>query len=139
MPDAWNAGNAPKTTPQAALDLGLVEYDRERVHGHRIASAAIDELLARLAALPVAERRELLGLEPERAPTLYRARKAGKPVDVEVSGIAADSLGARRIGEIAWDVTQASVDGRHLLSDAAIRSAGRAPRAPTPCKRSISR
>ena len=62
-------------------------------------------------------------LEPERAPTLYRARKAGKPVDVEVSGIAADSLGARRIGEIAWEVTQQSVDGRHLLADAAIRAA----------------
>jgi len=62
-------------------------------------------------------------LEPERAPTLHRARKAGKPVDVEVSGIAADSLGARRIGEIAWEVTQASVDARHLLADAAIRAA----------------
>ncbi len=45
-------------------------------------------------------------LEPELAPTLYRAREAGKPVDVEVSGIAADSLGARRIGSIAWEVTQ---------------------------------
>ncbi len=62
-------------------------------------------------------------LEPEHAPTQYRARKAGRPVDVEVSGIAADSLGARRIGEIAWAVTQANVDGRHLLADAAIRAA----------------
>ena len=46
-------------------------------------------------------------LEPELAPTLYRAREAGKPVDVAVSGIAADSLGARRIGAIAWEVTRA--------------------------------
>src|SRR5664279_1395419 len=45
-------------------------------------------------------------LEPELAPTLFRAREAGRPVDVEVSGIAADSLGARRIGSIAWEVTR---------------------------------
>ena len=62
-------------------------------------------------------------LEPELAPTLFRAREAGKPVNVAVSGIAADSLGARRIGSIAWDVTQRYVDAAHLLSDAAIRAA----------------
>ena len=62
-------------------------------------------------------------LEPELAPTLFRAREAGKPVDVGVSGIAADSLGARRIGEIAWEVTQLHVDGAHLLGDAAMRAA----------------
>jgi threonine dehydratase len=62
-------------------------------------------------------------LEPELAPTLYRAREAGRPVDVEVSGVAADSLGARRIGSIAWAVTQAHVDAGHLLKDPAIRTA----------------
>ena len=62
-------------------------------------------------------------LEPELAPTLFRAREAGKPVDVAVSGIAADSLGARRIGSIAWDVTQRHVGSAHLLSDEAIRAA----------------
>jgi len=62
-------------------------------------------------------------LEPELAPTLFRAREAGRPVDVEVSGIAADSLGARRIGGIAWELTQRYVDAAHLLSDADIRAA----------------
>jgi threonine dehydratase len=62
-------------------------------------------------------------LEPELAPTLYRAREAGTPVDVAVSGIAADSLGARRIGSIAWGVTQRHADAAHLLGDAAIRAA----------------
>ena len=62
-------------------------------------------------------------LEPELAPTLFRARAAGRPVDVEVSGIAADSLGARRLGAIAWQLTRRHVDGAHLLSDAAIRAA----------------
>jgi len=62
-------------------------------------------------------------LEPELAPTLYRARQAGTPVDVEVGGVAADSLGARRIGAIAWKATQRFVNARHLLADAAIRAA----------------
>ncbi|HEV7576455.1 MAG TPA: threonine/serine dehydratase [Caldimonas sp.] len=62
-------------------------------------------------------------LEPELAPTLHRARAAGRPVDVEVAGIAADSLGARRIGAIAWPLTQRHVDAAHLLPDAAIRAA----------------
>lgn len=62
-------------------------------------------------------------LEPELAPTLFRARAAGRPVDVEVSGVAADSLGARRIGAIAWALTQRHVDAAHLLADAAIRKA----------------
>ena len=62
-------------------------------------------------------------LEPELAPTLYRAREAGRPVDVEVSGIAADSLGARRIGSIAWEVAHEHVNAVHLLKDAPIRAA----------------
>ena len=51
-------GVAGTITSLAALDLGLVEYDRERVHGHvhpaRRRSSASS---ARLAALPLAERR----------------------------------------------------------------------------------
>jgi threonine dehydratase len=62
-------------------------------------------------------------LEPEGAPTLHAARAAGEPVDVAVSGIAADSLGARRIGGIAWAVSQQHVQAVHLLPDAAIRQA----------------
>jgi len=69
------------------------------------------------------DRCRIEALEPELAPTLYRAREAGKPVDVAVSGVAADSLGARRIGAIAWEVTERHVNGRHLLADAAIRTA----------------
>lgn len=68
-------------------------------------------------------RSRVVALEPERAPTLYRAREAGQPVDVAVSGIAADSLGAKRIGELAWTATQAHVKDALLLSDEAIRTA----------------
>ena len=65
-------------------------------------------------------------LEPVLAPTLHRARAAGEPVDVEVAGIAADSLGARRIGAIAWRVAQRHVAAAHVLDDADIRAAQRA-------------
>jgi threonine dehydratase len=69
------------------------------------------------------DRSRVVALEPELAPTLFEARQAGAPVDVAVSGIAADSLGARRIGEIAWEVTQRHVKDSLLLPDAAIRHA----------------
>lgn len=70
-------------------------------------------------------RSRVVALEPELAPTLYRAREAGAPVDVAVSGIAADSLGAKRIGGIAWEITQRHVKEALLLSDEAIRGAQR--------------
>jgi exopolyphosphatase / guanosine-5'-triphosphate,3'-diphosphate pyrophosphatase len=63
-------GVAGTVTSLAALDLGLVEYDAERVHGHRLTGPAVQAQLERLAALPLAERREVPGLEPERAPVI---------------------------------------------------------------------
>ncbi len=69
------------------------------------------------------QRCRVVALEPERAPTLYRARKAGEPVDVDVGGVAADSLGARRIGDLAWQITQQHVHEALLLPDDAIRAA----------------
>ena len=66
---------------------------------------------------------QVIALEPENAPTLHSARQAGRPVDVTVSGVAADSLGAKRIGDIAWQVSQAHVHQSLLLSDSAISTA----------------
>ncbi len=54
----------------AALDLGLDELDRERVEGHRLSRAAVEEQLARLAALPLEERRRVPALDPDRAPVI---------------------------------------------------------------------
>ncbi|MFB0838623.1 threonine/serine dehydratase [Arthrobacter sp. FW306-05-C] len=47
---------------------------------------------------------KVVAVEPESAPTLHAALAAGQPVDVAVSGIAADSLGARRVGDIGFSV-----------------------------------
>lgn len=73
----------------------------------------------------VASRADVVALEPERAPTLHAARAAGRPVDVEVGGLAADSLGARRIGALGWEVSQRHVQAALLLPDEAIRAAQR--------------
>jgi exopolyphosphatase / guanosine-5'-triphosphate,3'-diphosphate pyrophosphatase len=63
-------GVAGTITTLAALDLGLDEYDRERVHGHDLSRAGVERQLERLAALPLAKRREVPALEPERAPVI---------------------------------------------------------------------
>ena len=63
-------GNAGTITTLAALDQNLPEYDRERVHGYSVSRQAVREQLARLAALPLAERRQVPALEPERAPVI---------------------------------------------------------------------
>ena len=69
------------------------------------------------------QRSRVVALEPELAPTLFKARAAGQPVDVTVGGIAADSLGAKRIGALGWQATQAHVRDALLLSDESIRAA----------------
>jgi len=70
-----------------------------------------------------AGRSRIEALEPALAPTLAAALGAGCPVDVDVAGIAADSLGARRIGDIAWSLARRHVAASHLLADDAIRAA----------------
>ena len=63
-------GVAGTVTTLAALDLGLEQYDRDRVHGHLLSREGAAAQLERLAALPLAERREVPALEPERAPVI---------------------------------------------------------------------
>ncbi len=53
-------------------------------------------------AAAVRGRARVVAVEPERIPTLHSAIAAGRPVDVEVSGVAMDSLGARRLGDLAF-------------------------------------
>jgi exopolyphosphatase / guanosine-5'-triphosphate,3'-diphosphate pyrophosphatase len=67
----WRAtGVAGTVTTLGALDLGLTEYDRARVHGHVLTLGGARAQLARLAALPLAQRREVPALDPERAPVI---------------------------------------------------------------------
>jgi len=61
---------AGTATSLAAIDLELEPYDPDRVHGHRLEADACRRLLGRLAAVPVAQRRQTPGLHPDRAPTI---------------------------------------------------------------------
>jgi threonine dehydratase len=65
----------------------------------------------------------LVGVEPELAPTLTRALEAGRPVDAEAGGIAADSLAPRRVGERGFPIIRRFVERVVLVSDPAIRAA----------------
>ena len=68
----------------------------------------------------------VIGVEPETAPTLTRALEAGRPVDAEAGGIAADSLAPRRVGELVFPIARQHVDRVVLVTDDAIRDAQRA-------------
>ena len=74
-------------------------------------------------AVAVEGRAQVVAVEPELAPTLHAALEAGAPVDVPVSGVAADSLGARRVGDIAWDVASRLGVTSVLVSDDAMVAA----------------
>ncbi len=65
--EAQLVGTAGTVTTLAAIDLALVTYDRQKVQGHCLGLARVVELLDRLAALPLRERRGIPGLEPGRA------------------------------------------------------------------------
>jgi len=93
--------------------------------------AAFDTLLVAVGgggliagcAAAVGETVKIVAVETEGTPTLYEARRAGRPVDVAISGIAADALGASRIGAPNFEVAQKWVADAVLVSDDAVRAA----------------
>ncbi|HTQ91176.1 MAG TPA: threonine/serine dehydratase [Streptosporangiaceae bacterium] len=68
----------------------------------------------------------VIGVEPDGAPTLTRARAEGRPADAPAEGVAADALAPRRVGELVFPITQAYVEDVVLVGDAAILTAQRA-------------
>jgi threonine dehydratase len=65
----------------------------------------------------------LIAVEPETAPTLTTAMAAGRPVDAQAGGIAADSLAPRRVGELMFPLAQRHVEQVLLVPDEAILAA----------------
>lgn len=76
-----------------------------------------------MAGIASAVSATVVAAEPELAPSLHTALARGGPVDVPVSGLAADSLGARRIGDIAYEVAVRTGVRSVLVSDADIVAA----------------
>jgi threonine dehydratase len=68
----------------------------------------------------------VVAVEPATSMCLGSALKAGEPVPVEVAGIAADSLGARRVGDIGFAVAREHVAAAVTVTDEEIREAQRA-------------
>ena len=69
---------------------------------------------------------KVVAVEPEGSRALHEALAAGRPVDVPVQSVAADSLGARRVGDIVYEIARQAVAGSVLVSDEAIRAAQQA-------------
>lgn len=80
---------AGTATSLAAIDQQLEPYDPERVHGYRLGAQSCERLLARLAELTVAQRRDVPGLHPDRAPTI-----------VAGAGILLESMRASGLDEV---------------------------------------
>jgi exopolyphosphatase/guanosine-5'-triphosphate,3'-diphosphate pyrophosphatase len=99
-------GVAGTVTTLAALDLGLPGYDAERIHGHRLARAAVRDWEDRLCALDLAGRRALAAMEEGRAPVICGG--------VIVLAAAMDRLGLQDI-----DVSE-----RDILHGAALLAVG---------------
>jgi exopolyphosphatase/guanosine-5'-triphosphate,3'-diphosphate pyrophosphatase len=85
-------------TSCAAIDLGIEPYDPSRVEGHELSVERLGELRDRLAALPLAKRRKVPGMHPDRAPTIV----AG--VLILIEALNAFGLGHVRVSErdILW-------------------------------------
>ncbi|TCM40243.1 threonine/serine dehydratase [Kribbella sp. VKM Ac-2568] len=71
----------------------------------------------------IGDRAKVVAVEPELAPTLARTLAAGERVDVQVGGLAADSLGARRLGELAFEAVKANSVRSVLVDEDAIVAA----------------
>jgi exopolyphosphatase/guanosine-5'-triphosphate,3'-diphosphate pyrophosphatase len=91
----------------AAIDLELVPYDPELVHGHVLGLRSIQRMLSQLASVPLAERAQIPGLHPDRAPTIV----AGVVILVE----------AMR----AFGLEEITVSEHDILYGAAINAASR--------------
>ena len=99
---------AGTATSAAAIAQELDPYDPSRVHGYRLAEAEVDMLLARLADMDEARRRTVVGLHPDRAPTIV--------------------AGMILLGEAlrAFELDEVEVSEHDILQGAALRLAGAA-------------
>jgi threonine dehydratase len=104
------------------LALELLEQTSDPVDTVLVAAGGAG-LMAGVAAALERSGTRVVAVEPSSAPTLRRALDVGEPVDVAVGGVAADSLGARRVGEIGFAVARRAGVASVLVEDAAIVSA----------------
>ena len=97
---------AGTATSAAAIDQELDPYDPNEVHGYKLLLGTVELLLARLADMDEAQRRQVVGLNPDRAPTIV----AGMILLAEAMK--------------AFDLEQVEVSEHDILHGGALRLAG---------------
>jgi threonine dehydratase len=142
-------GGARYADAQAACDLYVEESGALRIHPFGATSTMIGQGTAALeweqdspalhtvlvavgggglisgVASWWAGRVKVVGVEPEGSRALHASLEAGRPVDVDVDSVAADSLGAKNTGDLVYSICRETVDHVALVTDAAIRDAQR--------------
>lgn len=71
------------------------------------------------------DRARVVSVEPELSQSLRAALQAGRPVDVGVSGLGSDSMGAKRVGDAPWVMIRQFVDEAVVVSEEDLRAAQR--------------
>jgi threonine dehydratase len=106
--------------------IGLeIELDARELT-HLLVATGGGGLIGGIAAWYAGSPLHIVSVEPESCPALHAALQAGRPVPAPVGGVAADSLGARQVGALAFAVAREHVAQTVLVPDAAIRAAQRA-------------
>lgn len=122
----------PFDAPQTVAGQGTVGLEWEEDIG-RLGAAPLDTALVAVGggglisgvAAWFDKSVKVVGVEPEGSRALHAALEAGRPVDVSVQSVAADSLGARSVGALNLAIARRAVDHVALVSDEAIRAAQR--------------
>jgi threonine dehydratase len=118
---AIHAYDQPETLlGQGSVGLEL-EADRPEIDTLLVATGG-GGLIGGIAAW-YAGRIRIVSIEPEAAPTLHDALKAGHPVDAPAGGVAADSLAPRRVGQLMFPIAQRYVAEAVLVEDDTIQDA----------------
>lgn len=113
-----HAYDAPLTvTGQGTL---MLEWEQQGLDADTVLIAVGGGGLIAGALAWLGGRRKVVAVEPVTSCALHAALHAGAPVDVPVSGVAANALGARRIGDICFDLATSMDVQSVLVSDSAI-------------------
>jgi threonine dehydratase len=113
--------------PEVFAGAGTVALEfAEQAHFDTLLVAVGGGGLIAGCAAAIGDRTKVVAVETEGTPTLHEARRAGQPVEVKIYGVAADSLGASRIGAPNFEIAQKLVADTILVDDEAVRAAQRA-------------
>ena len=117
-------------SPETIVGQGTVGLEWEEDLA-RLGAAALDTVLVAVGgggliagiAAWLGGKVKVVSVEPEGSRALHAALEAGRPVDVAINSVAADLLGARRVGDLVYAIASRTIAASVLVSDAAIRAA----------------